>query len=284
MATPSVKEMKDSMTAMGVSFVDCTEKSELVARYRDAVQNFSRSNAGAPPRAPPRAPPTRAPPTKASASASPSRASRAPQVPKQMSVEQMGRCPDGKDGGEAGSEIRRVCSCKDFYEILRVERSCKDEDLKKAYRKSAIRLHPDKCNLTGAEEAFKKVSTAFSCLNDARQRSSYDVHGEDVVKGGGGSGFSGGFHGDIDAEELFRAFCGAGKRGSFKMENLVAAVQKNPWVLLVALTMLSNVVYLLEALIVRPFLLMVPILACMFCPPHVWQQLKTVVMRTMMHG
>lgn len=280
MATPSIKEMKASMTAMGVSFADCTEKAELIARYKDSVKNFSRPNAAAPPRAQP----SRVPPTKPSTSATPPRAAQTPQAPKPLSVEQMGRSPDGKDGGETGAEIRRVCSCKDFYEVLKVERSCKDEDLKKAYRKLAIRLHPDKCNLTGAEEAFKKVSTSFSCLSDSRQRSSYDVHGEDIVKGGGGSGFSSGFHGDIDAEELFRAFCGAGKGGSFKMESLVAAVQKNPWVLLVGLTMLSNVFYVLEALLVHPFLLMIPILACMFCPPHVRQQFKAMLMRTMMHG
>merc|ERR1719265_1598458 len=115
----------------------------------------------------------------------------------------MGKNKDGSDGGEAGKEIRRICGCKDFYEILKVQRSAKEDDLKKAYRKLAIKLHPDKCQLTGAEDAFKKVSTAFSCLNDSRQRSSYDVGGEAAVRGGGGFGGFGGrggpFHGDIDA-------------------------------------------------------------------------------------
>merc|ERR1719498_1844923 len=100
----------------------------------------------------------------------------------------MGRTQDCKDGGEIGKEIRRICNCKDYYEILQVQRTCKEEDLKKAYKKLAIKLHPDKCRLTGAEEAFKKVSTAFSCLNDAKLRAGYDIHGEDVCKPGA-SGF-----------------------------------------------------------------------------------------------
>merc|ERR1740138_617911 len=176
----------------------------------------------------------------------------------------MGKNADGSDGGEVGVEIRRIFSCKDFYEILKVERSVKEEDLKKAYKKLAIRLHPDKCRLTGAEEAFKKVSTAFSCLNDSKQRAGYDIHGEDFVRPGSG-GFSGGFRGgDVDAEELFRAFCGSGGM-HVKMENIKAAVQKNPWVLLVFLTMLSNVVHLLEALLNFPVLLLLPVALWLLC-------------------
>jgi len=258
MASLSVREMKDAMMAAGVSFVDCTEKSELVARYQGMLlRSASR-------------PTTRAHPSRPAAQSRPAAREvpakpKAQAPPKQLRVEEMGRTKEGSDGGEIGAEIRRICSSKDFYEILKVARSCKEDDFKKAYRKLAIKLHPDKCHLTGAEDAFKKVSTAFSCLNDSRQRSAYDVGGEDAVKPGGGC-HSRGFRGDVDAEELFRAFCGS---GGVNVGNIKAAVQKNPWVILVALTMLSNVVHLLEALLSNPILLALPFVLWMMCPPHV---------------
>ena len=213
--TPSIREMKDALTAVGVSSVDCSEKAELVARYHRAMAK-SASRAAAPPK------------TKISTPSNTSRAPAAP--PKQLSIEEMGKEVDGSDGGELGAEIRRVCSSKDFYEVLGVQRACREEDLKKAYRKTALRLHPDKCHLSGAEDAFKKVSAAFSCLKDSQQRASYDVHGEELVSGGA-NGYGQGFGRDVDAEELFQAFCGEDGEG-FKVANLTAAIKRNPWLLL----------------------------------------------------
>jgi len=218
--TPSIREMKDALTAVGVSFADCSEKAELVARYHRAMAK-SASRGVAPPK------------TKTSTPSNTSRAPAAP--PKQISIEEMGKEVDGSDGGELGAEIRRVCSSKDFYEVLRVQRQgiftgVKEEDLKKAYRKLALRLHPDKCHLSGAEDAFKKVSAAFSCLKDSQQRASYDVHGEELVSGGA-NGYGRGFGRDVDAEELFQAFCGEDGEG-FKVANLAAAIKRNPWLLL----------------------------------------------------
>eukprot|EP00913_Durusdinium_trenchii_P006762 g6356.t1 len=76
--------------------------------------------------------------------------------------------------------------------------------LRKAYRKLALRLHPDKCKEPGAEEAFKKVGEAFSVLSDADKRRKYDTYGADALRGGGGGGA------DFSPEDLFEAFFGGG--------------------------------------------------------------------------
>ena len=73
------------------------------------------------------------------------------------------------------SKIR--ASNGDYYSILGVARSASDADVKKAYRKLALKLHPDKCQANGAEEAFKSVSKAFACLSDKDKRAAYDRYG-----------------------------------------------------------------------------------------------------------
>ena len=76
---------------------------------------------------------------------------------------------------------REILRCKDYYEVLAVKRDFTDDDLKKAYRKRAIKVHPDKNAAPMATDAFKKVSAAMACLSDATKRRQYDQVGSAEV-------------------------------------------------------------------------------------------------------
>ncbi|HEY5599476.1 MAG TPA: molecular chaperone DnaJ, partial [Candidatus Manganitrophaceae bacterium] len=108
---------------------------------------------------------------------------------------------------------------RDYYEILGVERTASEEDMKKAYRKMALKHHPDRNpGDKGAEEHFKEINEAYSVLADAEKRKSYDLFGHAGPAGAGAGGFDfrqgGGFSdifGDI-FEEFFGASPGGGGR------------------------------------------------------------------------
>ena len=76
---------------------------------------------------------------------------------------------------------REILRCKDYYEVLAVKRDFSEDDLKKAYRKRAIKVHPDKNAAPQATDAFKKVSAAMACLSDATKRRQYDQVGSAEV-------------------------------------------------------------------------------------------------------
>ncbi|KVI04275.1 hypothetical protein Ccrd_017408 [Cynara cardunculus var. scolymus] len=73
----------------------------------------------------------------------------------------------------------------DYYKILQVDKNAKDEDLKKAYRKLAMKWHPDKNpnNKKDAEAKFKQISEAYDVLSDPQKRAVYDQYGEEGLKG-----------------------------------------------------------------------------------------------------
>ncbi|HVE33129.1 MAG TPA: molecular chaperone DnaJ [Gemmatimonadaceae bacterium] len=78
----------------------------------------------------------------------------------------------------------------DFYSVLEVERSASDDDIKKAYRKLAMKYHPDRNNGSkDAEERFKSITEAYDVLRDPQKRAVYDRYGEAGLRGGGGAGF-----------------------------------------------------------------------------------------------
>ncbi|MEO5339615.1 MAG: molecular chaperone DnaJ [Magnetococcus sp. MYC-9] len=109
---------------------------------------------------------------------------------------------------------------KDLYEILGIGRDAQDADIKKAYRKLAMDLHPDRNpDDKGAEAKFKEVNAAYEVLKDPKKRAIYDQYGHaGLGQGGAGGGFSGdpsgfgGGFGDI-FEEFFGDIFGGGGRG-----------------------------------------------------------------------
>ena len=94
-------------------------------------------------------------------------------------------------------------SKRDYYEVLEVHRNASETEIKKAYRKQAIKYHPDKnAGDKAAEEKFKEISEAYSVLSDTQQRVIYDQYGHAGLGNGGGGYSSGGFGGS-PFEDLF---------------------------------------------------------------------------------
>lgn len=76
-------------------------------------------------------------------------------------------------------ECLRIINIKDYYEVLQVQRNAGDDEIKRAYRKLALKFHPDKNKSKSAEEAFKKVNQAFCVLSDKEKRRNYDMFGDE---------------------------------------------------------------------------------------------------------
>jgi molecular chaperone DnaJ len=78
----------------------------------------------------------------------------------------------------------------DFYSILELQRGASDDEIKMAYRKLAMRYHPDRNDGSkDAEEKFKQITEAYDVLRDPNKRAAYDRYGEAGLRGGGGAGF-----------------------------------------------------------------------------------------------
>lgn len=112
---------------------------------------------------------------------------------------------------------------QDYYDILGVSKSANDAEIKKAYRKLAMKYHPDQNkDNKEAEEKFKDISKAYETLSDSNKRAQYDRFGEAGANGGFGgggagggyqdfSGFGGGF-GGFDINDIFESFTGQSSR------------------------------------------------------------------------
>ncbi|KLJ08489.1 DnaJ like subfamily B member 12 [Blastomyces silverae] len=142
---------------------------------------------------------------------------------------------DRKFTPEQKAAVLRVRKCPPtaFYEILALEKTASDGEIKKAYRRLSLLTHPDKNGYDGSDEAFKMVSRAFQILSDSEKKSKYDKFGGDPDNRfspgassssspfSGFSGFPQGggrgpmFDEEISPEELFNRFFGGGGFGPF---------------------------------------------------------------------
>lgn len=110
-------------------------------------------------------------------------------------------------------------SKKDYYEVLGVDRNASDRDIKKAFRRMAMKYHPDRNpDDKAAEESFKEVNEAYEVLSDAQKKAAYDQYGHAGVDPNmrGGAGFEGGFSdifGDVFGD-IFGGGSGGRRRSS----------------------------------------------------------------------
>lgn len=92
---------------------------------------------------------------------------------------------------------------RDYYEVLGLDKNASEDDIKKAYRKLAIKYHPDRNpGNKEAEEKFKEAAEAYDTLHDPQKRQQYDQFGFNAPGGGFGGGFSGG----MDMDDIFSMF------------------------------------------------------------------------------
>ena len=218
-----MRELRAFLAARGdATCAHATEKKELA----DRVRVLLRERAAAPAAAPRRSP--EAAPGAAGATAS-RRASRG-----------SGGAPTDVPQDVAAA-IERALAAADAYEALGVERGASPAACKKAYRRLALRLHPDKCQAPNAEEAFKRVSAAYAALQDGRNVR----FGED----GASSETTYNYGAYADEAELFRAmFAGDGSL----LTRLVSVFRANPWTLLALLSALQSLGNILNMVLTRP--------------------------------
>lgn len=106
---------------------------------------------------------------------------------------------------------------RDYYEVLGISRDADEREIKKAYKRLAMKYHPDRNkDDKSAEEKFKEVKEAYEILNDPQKKATYDQYGHDAFSQGGGShGYGGGFNGADFGDafgDIFSEFFGGGSR------------------------------------------------------------------------
>ena len=106
---------------------------------------------------------------------------------------------------------------KDYYETLGVSKNASETEIKKAYKRLAMKYHPDKNqdNKAEAEAKFKEVKEAYEILTDPQKKAAYDQYGHAAFEqgqgGAGGFGGFGGFGGGSAFDDIFSDFFGGGR-------------------------------------------------------------------------
>ena len=117
---------------------------------------------------------------------------------------------------EPNSALTRSMSKRDYYEVLGVDRSASEQDIKKAYRRVAMKYHPDRNpDDADADRKFKEASEAYEILSDGEKRGAYDQFGHAGVDPslGGAGGFQGGSFSDIFGDVFGDIFGGSRRQG-----------------------------------------------------------------------
>ena len=118
-------------------------------------------------------------------------------------------------GGRGGGKPKKDVNTTKLYEILGVPKTASSDEIRKAYRKLAPKLHPDKEG--GSQEKFQELQNAYEILSDADKRQIYDTYGEEGLKEGGGGG------GGMDIFDLLmnRGGGGGGKKAKPKSKSML---------------------------------------------------------------
>ncbi|EFJ32100.1 hypothetical protein SELMODRAFT_439983 [Selaginella moellendorffii] len=126
--------------------------------------------------------------------------------------------------------VVRINRTVDYYEILGLGKECSEEDVRRAYRKLSLKVHPDKNKAAGAEEAFKSVSRAFQCLSNAELKERYDRYGPEEARNlaqhqhqqqGMRRRRNDFFDDHFDPDEIFQAFFFGGQGRNFQRQHFV---------------------------------------------------------------
>ncbi|PJG85884.1 molecular chaperone DnaJ [Conservatibacter flavescens] len=101
---------------------------------------------------------------------------------------------------------------RDYYEVLGISRNADEKEIKKAYKRLAMKYHPDRTKGDKeSEEKFKEVNEAYEILADKEKRANYDQYGHAAFEQGGAGGFGGGFGGFGGFEDIFSEMFGGGR-------------------------------------------------------------------------
>lgn len=107
---------------------------------------------------------------------------------------------------------------RDYYEVLGISKSATQQEIKRAFRKKAMKYHPDRNKDFDAEDKFKEINEAYEVLHDSDKREKYDRFGHSAFQQGGAGGFGGFDFGGFNFNDIFNEFFGGGQRPNGPMK------------------------------------------------------------------